>query len=65
MAVEDPGFLVVICDRCEESVGMETTTYAGSPDTWGVDDETLEAEGWTRQDGETYCPECSKSEESE
>lgn len=58
MAVEDPGTLTVTCDGCGETVEAETTSYAGEPATFGVDDSTLEALDWLVVEGETFCPEC-------
>lgn len=60
MAVEDPGQLTVTCDRCDKSQDFDTTEYCGDPPSWGVDDSTLEEEGWTIEGSETFCPECSE-----
>lgn len=60
MAVEDPGTLQVVCDECGKEEDMDTTQYAGEPPTFGVSDETLEENGWTREGADTYCKKCSK-----
>lgn len=60
MAVEDPGELTVTCDQCGETMEMATTAYAGDGTTYGVDDDTLEENGWTRDGDATMCPECQE-----
>lgn len=65
MPVEDPGVLTVTCDDCEETAEMATTSYAGEPQTFGVDDDTLAEAEWTREGSATYCPTCSEQRSNE
>lgn len=66
MAVQDPGTLTVECDGCGKTADMDTTEYCGDPSSWGVDDQTLEDNDWSRGDGdETFCPDCSEDEDEE
>ncbi len=58
MAVEDPGTLLVTCDRCQVQTEMSTTEYKGHPPTWGVSDATFDEHGWFRSHDLTYCPQC-------
>jgi hypothetical protein len=65
MAVEDPGELQVTCDDCGEDTMMDTTQYAGGIPSWGVDDSTIEANGWLLVETETFCPKCRADHEGE
>lgn len=53
----------VECDGCGESQSFELTEYGGDPTTVGLDDATLEDEGWVRRSGDVLCPECAEEEE--
>ena len=65
MAVEDPGTLTVTCDECGDTKEMDTTAYCGSPSSFGVDDTTLEENGWDEIDGMILCPKCIEEQEEE
>lgn len=65
MSVEDPGEFTVTCDKCDESITLASTQYAGDPATWGVDDAELEDAGWVREGDETYCPGCKDGDDDE
>lgn len=60
MAVNGPGTLSVECDGCGEEKDFDVTEFAGSPPSWGVDETTLEQDGWSTDDSETFCPACTK-----
>lgn len=59
MSVEDPGTFTVTCDNCSKTQEMECSEYAGTPRSWGVEDETIERYGWAVNGDYTFCPECS------
>lgn len=66
MGVEDPGMLKVTCDGCGEEEEFDTTSYAGDPISFGIDDETLKANKWSKGDGDlVYCESCTKEIEEE
>lgn len=65
MAVEDPGELQVTCDECGAEMQMATTSYCGSPNTFGVDEATLQEHGWTSEGDSTFCPKCSEEKANE
>lgn len=67
MPVEDPGVLDVTCDRCGVTEPMDTTEFAGNPSTWGIDDVTIEGNGWVRSYGDdcTYCPKCKDRQDED
>lgn len=48
------------CDECGDYADVDLTTYAGDPETVGVDNDDL-PEGWTHEDGCHYCPGCSRN----
>lgn len=62
MGVHSPGQLTVQCDRCEREEDMDVTEYAGQPESWGVDDATVEENGWLLVGGEYLCPDCAEKE---
>jgi hypothetical protein len=63
MAVEPPSDFDVMCDGCEKIEPFAVTEYCGQPESWGVDDTTLQEQGWGRRDGEIFCADCLKKEE--
>lgn len=68
MSVEDPGQLLVTCDGgdhkdCVGQTEMDTTQYAGDPPSWGIDESTLDQNGWLVDGDQTYCPKCRKEYE--
>lgn len=63
MAIHDPGTLMAECDRCNRTEEFDTTEYAGTPESWGIDDSTLEQSLWSRRSGEVLCPDCGKEED--
>jgi hypothetical protein len=65
MGVQDPGSLTVQCDRCEREEEMDTTAYCGDPESFGVDDSTIQEKGWLKTAGEILCPDCAKEEADE
>ncbi len=64
MTIESPGTLTVECDGngCGDTIEVDVTEFAGQPQSWGLDDETIEAHGWTVDGQEHFCPSCSEKD---
>lgn len=66
MGVNLPSTCTVTCDRCDKSIEVDLTEYAGDPDSVGVEDSDIEAEGWEKRDnGDWLCVDCCLTEEED
>jgi formylmethanofuran dehydrogenase subunit E len=63
MGILDPDDFTVECDECGEQKQFSSTEYVGK--LFGVDEKTLDEEGWEEKDGQILCPSCLGYDEEE
>ena len=61
MAVHLPETGELECDGCMITVDVDLAHFAGDPESVGFDESSNMPEGWTAEEGEHYCEECSES----